>query len=135
MEQKETKLGFFARLKKAIFELEDYGFFLGEKLTVAFKYFFLLVFFVSIIFSVSVVYKSYDAISKAYSYVENELPEFDYKDGNLHFDNVIDAYDHDYRFSVLADTSEEISDEKISEYKNKIYKQGNYGVLLLKIGN
>ena len=40
MEQKEKKLGFFARLKKAIFELEDYGFFLGEKLTVAFKYFF-----------------------------------------------------------------------------------------------
>ena len=132
MEQKGIKLGFFARLKKAIFELEDYGFFLGEKLTVAFKYFFLLVFFVSIIFSFTVVYKSTDAISRAYSYIENELPEFDYKDGNLHFDNPIDAYDHEYRFSLLADTSENISEEKISEYKNKVYKQGNYGALLLK---
>ena len=132
MEQKEKKLGFFARLKKAIFELEDYGFFLGEKLTVAFKYFFVLVFFVSIIFSFSVVYKSTDAISRAYSYVENELPEFDYKDGNLHFNNVIDAYDHDYGFSLIADTSENISEEKISEYKNKVYKQGEYGAFLLK---
>ena len=92
MEQKGTKIGFFARFKKAIFELEDYGFFLGEKLTVAFKYFFVLVFLVSIIFSVAVVYKSTDAISKAYSYIENELPEFNYKDGNLHFDNVMEAY-------------------------------------------
>lgn len=132
MEQKGTKIGFFARFKKAIFELEDYGFFLGEKLTVAFKYFFVLVFLVSIIFSVAVVYKSTDAISKAYSYIENELPEFNYKDGNLHFDNVMEAYDHDYKFSLLADTSENVSEEKISEYKNKIYKQGNYGALLLK---
>ena len=132
METKVTKLGFFARLKKEIFELEDYGYFLGEKLTVAFKYFFILVFFVSIIFSAAVVYKSSDAINKVYSYIENELPEFDYKDGNLHFENVIDAYDHEYKFSLLADTSENISDQKISEYKNKIYKQGNYGALLLK---
>lgn len=132
MEQKETKLGFFARLKKAIFELEDYGFFLGETLTVAFKYFFLLIFFVSVIFSFSITYKSYDAINRTYNYVRNELPDFKYNDGSLHFDNVIDAYDHDYGFTLLADTTENLSEEKIKEYKNKIYKQGNYGTVLLK---
>lgn len=132
MEQKETKLGFFARLKKAIFELEDYGFFLGEKFTVAFKYFFILVFLVSVIFSFSVTYKSSEAIHKTYSYVENELPEFEYKDGSLHFDNVVDAYDHDYGFTLLADTTDNLPEEKIKEYKNKVYAQGNYGIVLLK---
>lgn len=132
MEQKETKLGFFSRLKKAIFELEDYGFFLGEKLTVAFKYFFILVFLVSVIFSLAVTYKCSDAINKTFSYVENELPEFEYKDGSLHFNNVVDAYDHDYGFTLLADTTENLSEEKIKEYKNKVYEQGNYGAVLLK---
>ena len=132
MEQKETKIGFFSRLKKAIFELEDYGFFLGEKLTVAFKYFFALMLLVSIVFAFSVTYKSFDAINRAYGYVEKELPEFEYKDGTLHFDNVVDAYDHNYGFTLLADTTEKLSEEKIKEYKNKVYEQGNYGAVFLK---
>ena len=81
MEQKETKLGFFSRLKKAIFELEDYGFFLGEKLTVAFKYFFILIFIISVIFSLSVTYKSFEIVKTAHNYINNELPDFEYKDG------------------------------------------------------
>lgn len=132
MEQKETKLGFFSRLKKAIFELEDYGFFLGEKLTVAFKYFFILIFIISVIFSLSVTYKSFEIVKTAHNYINNELPDFEYKDGSLHFDNVVDAYDHNYKFTLLADTTDKLSEEKIKEYKNKVYKQGNYGAILLK---
>jgi len=37
------KIGFFDRLKVAIFKLEDYGMFLGERISTAFKYFFILV--------------------------------------------------------------------------------------------
>ena len=39
-----NKIGFFKRVKKAIFELEDYSSFLGEHLTIAFVYFFKLVY-------------------------------------------------------------------------------------------
>lgn len=131
MEQKAKQIGFFKRLKKAIFELEDYGFFLGEKLTVAFKYFFVLMFLVSIIFSLTVTYKSSSVINRCYSYLVNELPEFEYKDGLLNFKDVIKAYDHDYGFSFIADTSENVKKEKIKEYKDEIYKAGDYGILLL----
>lgn len=132
MEQKETKIGFFKRLKKAIFELEDYGFFLGERLTVAFKYFFVLIFAVSLIFSLIITYRVSDAINKAYSYIVNELPDFEFKDNSLNFENKLDAYDDDYHFSLLADTTENLSEETIKEYKNKIYSRSNYGMILLK---
>ena len=128
--KKET-IGFFKRLKKAIFELEDYGFFLGEKLTVAFKYFFVLMFLISVIFSLTVAYKSSNVINRGYNYIANEMPEFEFKDGTLNFKEVVKAYDHDYNFSFIADTTENIQKEKIKEYKDEIYKGGDYGVLLL----
>lgn len=129
---KTEQIGFFKRLKKAIFELEDYGFFLGEKLTVAFKYFFVLMFLVSIIFSLTVAYKSSSVVNTGYNYLVNEMPEFEFKDGGLNFKEVVKAYDHDYGFSLIADTTENLQKEKIKEYKEEIYKGGNYGVLLLK---
>ena len=131
MEQKETKIGFLKRLKKAIFELEDYGFFLGERLSVAFKYFFILVFIVSLIFSLVLTYKCSSAINKAYSYIIKELPEFEFKDNTLHFEKGIDAYDYDYEFRLFADTTDNLSEEKINEYKNIIYSNGDYGIILL----
>lgn len=128
---KEEKIGFFGRLKKAIFELEDYGYFLGEKLTVAFKYFFLLVLLVSFIFTLAITYKFSNAINKIYSYIVNELPEFEYNDGALNFENYVEAYDHDYKFKLIINTSEEVTEEELKEYKNKVYTSGNYGMILL----
>ncbi len=128
---KVEQMGFFRRLKKAVFELEDYGFFLGEKLTVAFKYFFTLMLIVSIIFSLTVIYKSSTIINTGYSYLVNEMPEFEFKDGMLNFKEIVRAYDHEYGFSFIADTTENLQKEKVKEYKTEIYKGGDYGVLLL----
>ena len=133
MEEKgKKKIGFFGRLKKSIFELEDYVFFLGEKLTVAFKYFFVLMFFISVIFSLIVTYKSKSIIDRGCSYLVKEMPNFEYKDGSLNFKEIVKAYDHDYNFSFIADTTENIGKEKIKKYKDEIYTSGDYGVLLLK---
>ena len=38
------KITFFDRLKVAIFKLEEYGMFLGERPATAFKYFFILIY-------------------------------------------------------------------------------------------
>ena len=131
VELKTEKMSFFKRLKKAIFELEDYGFFLGEKLTVAFKYFFVLMFIVSTVFSLTVTYKSSEIINKGYNYLVNEMPEFEFKDGLLSFSDIVKAKDHEYGFSLIADTREDIKIDTIKEYKDEIYNGGNYGVLLL----
>ena len=88
-------------------------------------------FLISIIFSLTVAYKSSNIINRGYNYLVNEMPDFEYKDGTLNFKEIIKAYDHDYNFSFIADTTEKIQKEKIKEYKDEIYKGGDYGVLLL----
>lgn len=131
MEQKKEKIGFFRRLKKAIFELEDYGTFVCEKLTVAFKYFFLLILLVSIIITIFATYDFSKKISKVYNYIENELPDFIYSEGKLNFKDYIEGYDHDYKFRLIINTEENVLQENIKKYRNKIYSDGQ-GVLLLK---
>ena len=128
---KKEKLGFFKRLKKAIFELEDYGFFLGEKLGVAFKYFFTLAFLVSVILSVAITFNLGKRYNVAYDYIKNELPDFKLENNVLDFNEVINAYDHEYKFRLIIDTKD-VYDEKINEYKNAIYATENGGLILLK---
>ena len=132
MEKKEAKIGFFKRFKKAIFELEDYGYFLGETLTDAFKYFFTLAFVVSLIFSIVITFKITDVANKANSYIVNELPDLEFKENNLNFNTNISAYDEEYNFSFLVDTTENLSEEEVKSYKDKVYSQGGYGLVLLK---
>ena len=43
MKNENKKIGFLDRIKIAIFKLEDYGMFLGERCSKAFKFFFLLI--------------------------------------------------------------------------------------------
>ena len=132
MKQKEEKIGFFKRFKKAVFELEDYGFFLGEKLTVAFKYFFTLIFVISLIFSVAVTNKAVNIVNKVYSYLVNELPDFEFKDNKLTAKENICAYDEEYEFTFLIDTTESLTESEIKNYKDKVYSQGGNGLIFLK---
>ena len=128
---KKDKVGFFERLKIAIFNLENYGMFLGESLTVAFKYFFLLMFVITLIISGVETYNFSRQVNKSYSYIENELPDFKYSDGIVEFENVIEAYDSDYDFRLFINTDENIDKEVINNYKNKIYDSG-YGIIALR---
>ncbi len=118
------KIGFFQRLKMAIFKLEDYGMFLGERISVAFKYFFILILLVSIIISIATTYDFFRMINKMNLYIKNELPEFIYEEGKLHFDQIVDAYDHDYDFGLIINTDSNITEETLKEYKNKLNKSG-----------
>lgn len=127
---KKDKKGFFSRLKTAVFKLEDYGSFLGETPTTAFKYFFLLILFVSVIVVGISTYDFAKMTNKIYSYLENELPDFSFADGNLNFPSYVEAYDHDYDFKLIINTNE-ITEENLEEYKNKLY-DAEQSVILLK---
>ena len=118
------KIGFFERIKLAIFKLEDYGMFLGERLSVAVKYFFLLILLVSIVTSIATTYTCSKMIKKFEVYAQNELPDFTFENANLKFSQNVDAYDNEFEFSFIADTNQEISKEIINNYKNKIVKLG-----------
>ena len=131
MEQKNKKINFFKRMKIAIFKLEDYGIFLGERFRVALKYFFLLVLILSVVMAVLDTYSLNKMVNKAYQYVKNELPEFTYNEGELVFSEKVNAYDHDYKFKLLIDTNQELSEEELKQYKTQIYHE-TYGAIIFK---
>lgn len=127
--QQKNKIGFFTRIKFAIFKLEDYGMFLGENLKVAIKYFFVLILLVSVIVAVATTYDFYNVMNRMKNYIENELPEFTYEEGILNFSSQVDAYDEKYDFRLIINTSESIDEKQISEYKGKV---NEFGMILLK---
>lgn len=132
MEAKEEKrMNFFQRLKKSVFELEDYGFFLGEKLSVAFKYMFLLTLLISLLVTCSISFMMTKMLNKGLNYLENEFPEFSYSNGILDVTEYKEGYDSEFDFKIIVDTESEVNSEKIKEYKNKLYQASN-GVILLK---
>ncbi len=131
IEEAKERVDFFKRLKLAIFKLEDYGYFLGERLSTAFKYFFLLIFIMTVIISAIETYNFSIQINKVYNYIENELPDFKYENGNLKCAEKVEAYDHDYKFYLFINTDENVLDENIEQYKQKIY-DSEYGIIALK---
>ena len=94
MEAKDEKrINFFQRIKKSIFELEDYGFFLGEKLSVAFKYLFLLTLLISLLVTGSISFMMSKILNKGLNYLENEFPEFSFSNGVLDVTRYEEGYD------------------------------------------
>lgn len=126
----KEKNGFFKRLKTAIFRVENYGDFLGEKPYSAIKYFLTLILFVVVIISLVSTYYYYKEITKGISYIKNELPDFTLTDGILKFDEYVEGYDSEYDFSLIINTFD-ISDAEVENYAKKI-QQATIGVILLK---
>lgn len=129
--EKEEKIGFFNRIKIAIFKLEDYGMFLGEKFSKTFKYFCTLVLLISFIISLTNTYFFYNMINRAYDYIRDEMPDFQYENEILSVPNKVDAYDEEYKFRLYINTDENVNEEQIKQYKNNIYNTSN-GIILLR---
>ena len=120
----DKKVGFFSRIKIAVTKLENYGMFVEEKTSVAVKYFFLIVLLLTIVMGAVETYSIMKIVNKGYSYVKNEIPEFSYSEGKLEFSENVHAYDHEFDLYMIADTSEEVSEEKMTEYRDEIKSQG-----------
>lgn len=129
--ENKTKINFFTKIKIAIFKLEDYGIFLGERLSASIKYFLLLLLILSVVMAIADSYDFSKLIEKACSYIMNELPDFSYEDGIMSFAEETEAYDNDYQFRLIINTDEDIFGDKIKEYRTKIYGDAS-GLILLK---
>lgn len=121
--EKNKNINFFKRLKIAIFNLDEYGIFIEEKLSVAIKYIVLIVFFSSIILSIVTTYEISNELKKGLSYFENEFPEFSFDDTTLHLNRYIEGYDEEFDVKIIADTSN-LEKSKIDEYVNKTKDAG-----------
>jgi len=128
MEQKLQKMNFFKRLGISIFHLERYGEFLLEKWQVAFIYFIILIFIMSVATAGSQIYNICKMIPKGISYIENDLPDFKFENNTLKFDRPIEAYDEEFKFRLFIDTSENQS-KSVEQYKDK-FREEDSGILL-----
>ncbi len=128
--EKEKKIGFFKRLKISIFNLEEYKVFIDEKFSKAFKYLLTLVAIITIILSILNVYQAKNKISKLISYVKNDFPNFAYSEGKLNVTEKVKAYDEEYDATLIADTSDNLPEETIAEYRKEARNCANSVVLL-----
>lgn len=130
MEETNKKLNFFTRLKYSIFKVENYGTFLGERFSVAVKYFLILILMVSIIVAMAQAGVFAKMLNKGYNYFVNEMPDFKYQDSKLQSSEIVEAYDEEYDFHLILNTDENITEDKIKEYRDKIYDSTN-GIIIL----
>lgn len=124
MEKESQKMGFFSRIKIAVAKLEEYSLFLEEKVSVSVKYFFLIVLIFAVVMALVQTYEIMKMIRKGVLYIQNELPDFSYEEGNLTFSERIFAYDEEYDIYMIADTAQEVKQEVLQEYSQKIKTTG-----------
>ena len=77
------KIPFFVRLKKAIFNFDEYKIFSEEKLSKTIKYLLKLVLIFTIVIAASLTWKIVDEMNKAIVDFRNESPEFSFQDNTL----------------------------------------------------
>ena len=110
MEETFKRPNFFKRIFISIFKLEDYGMFLGERVSVAIKYGLLLLFLLSLIISLSLTFYVYDEIRTGINYFKNEMPNFTISPEGAKFDEEVRAYDYKFKFRLYT-TNEKMSDD------------------------
>lgn len=125
----EKKIGFFKRLKIAIFNLEDYKIFVNERFSKALKYIFTLIAIVTLILSISTTISFRQEFDKLVSYVRNDFPDFTYEDETLSVGEVVNAYDEEYDAKLIVDTGD-LTDEQIDSYKQEAEESYNSLILL-----
>ena len=71
------------------------------------------------IFSGVYTYEYYRELNTGFSYIKNEMPDFNYEEGILKSENNVEAYDSKYDVKLIINTDEIVSEDQINEYKNK----------------
>ena len=132
-EKQEKKISFFRKVYYSITKFEKYPEMAAEGLSSALKYLALIMISFSVIVSIGLVLELQKTISGGAYYIENELPDLEYSDGNLKvssnevikIDSQISAIDQ-----IIIDTNTD-SEEQINEYVESI-PTDNTGIVILK---
>ena len=130
--EENKKIGFFKRVKMAIFNLEKYEIFANERFSKAFKYLLLLIVIVTIFLAVATTVNLSNEAGRFIDFFKSEeFPDFELTDGKLVAKSKLNAYDEEFDSRLIIDTTEDLSDEKLEEYKKQA-KASEYSVILLK---
>ena len=129
-QSKET--GFFQKVYNSIVKIEKYPDMAAQGFPKAISYITKLVVILSIVLCLGMVYQTHGIIQDGINYLQNEFPEFSYKDGTLTVDSEepIIIEDSPVTGMVIIDTITE-DESKINEYISSIEKAGD-GIVVLK---
>lgn len=133
-EKKDTikKRGFFKKVWDSITKIEKYPDMAAEGIGRAFSYLCKIVAILAIVLCLGMVYQTYQMLQEGIEYLQNEFPEFSYKDGVLNVSSeqpITISEDDSYVGKTIIDTNTEEQTE--NQYINEIEKSGS-GMIILK---
>lgn len=132
-EKKELKMNFFNKVKYSIFKIEKYPDMAAEGVGKAISYMSILVAILAVILCIGMLYQTHDLLQDGIHYIQNEFPEFSYKEGILKVEseNVITISEDDSVMGkTIIDTKAE-DEQTINQYINSVTESGQ-GVIILK---
>jgi len=131
------KIGFFERLKIAIFKFEDYAKLAAQKISKAIIYMLILMLVFALCVSAVTTYKFSQGLNGLASYISNEIETLQFKDGIL---RIVPSNDKDKHIiieneelpigKIIIDTGD-LEQSKIDEYNDQI-KHYTSGIVVLK---
>lgn len=128
-----TKQGFFQKIWNSITKIEKYPDMAAEGLGRAFTYICKIVAILAIVLCLGTVYQTYQMLQEGIQYLQNEFPEFSYKEGILDVssdERITLSEDDSYVGRTIIDTKTE-EEQEINQYINEIEKTGS-GMIILK---
>lgn len=101
------KMGFFTRIKKSIFNFEEYEKFIEEPLKKAFGYFFKLMAIFSLLITIALTYTVNTNVQKIKTAIETEFPNFKVENNTLNIDgqDIFEYYFEDYELQLIMNVS------------------------------
>lgn len=130
---KQPKMGFFKMVGNSITKIEKYPEMAAQGLGKAISYLAKIVAILAIVLSLGMMYQTYNLIKEGVAYLQNEFPEFSYKDGVLDIQSEneirISAKDSVVGLTIIDTKTED--ETQINKYINEITQEGE-GILVLK---
>lgn len=132
-EEKKIKIGFFQKVWNSVTKIEKYPDMAAEGLGKAFTYLCKIVAILAIVLCLGMMYQTHQILQEGIQYLQNEFPEFSYKDGILDVSSekkITISEDDSYVGRTIIDTKNE-KEETVNQYINEITKAGS-GMIVLK---
>lgn len=128
-----VKIGFFSRMKKAIFKFDEYEKFIVEPTKKAFAYFFKLVIIFSFVITIALMYVLNNYIVDFFNVLKTEFPQFSITNNELKIEqkNEFTHYFEDLNLQVIMNENE-VTDIT-TDYENSLILLKNK--MIVKFGN
>ena len=127
------KMKFFKRLWYSITKIEKYPDMAAEGFKRALGYLVKIVMLLTLVISAGMIYHTHALVQKGVNYLNNEFPEFTYKDGVLSVASENELKINQEKFPIgetIVDTNTD-DEEKVNQYINEVIENGE-GVVVLK---